>query len=150
MLSYGFTKTGVLDYAKECGDGITKIILRAPDMINGFGMGVQFRDFGEFDGKSTHMCMTYPKFSSVLYSAARKEYTEEEIVNGIKLIMDEIAIYLNEGKIAIQGNIEQWSFGVCSEKQKNEVYAYFGMSLLDPYSDEYIKKHIEDWLSQGG
>lgn len=150
LLSYGFVKSGTLDYSKECCDGTSKIILRAPDMVNGFGMGVQFKDLGEFDGKSTHMCMTYPTFSSVLCSAARKEYTEAEIVNAIKLIMAEIEVYINEGKSAIRARIDQWSFGISNERRKNEIYAYFGMPLLDPYSEKYIKKHIEDWLEQGG
>lgn len=49
MCSHGFEKTGPLDYCKLSEDGETKIIVRSPNMINGFYIGAQFADYGEYD-----------------------------------------------------------------------------------------------------
>ena len=38
----------------------------------------------------------------------------------------------------------------CQEKKENDIYAYFGMPLIDPYSDSYILKQIEELYKQGG
>ena len=150
MLSYGFEKTGSLEYAKEALDGTTKIVVRAPSQISGFVVGAQFRDFGDYSGKIAKTCMKYQEYELVLCIASIKDYSEEEIISGVRTVMDGIAVYLREGRDAIRERINQWEFGLLDEAEQNRIYAYFGLPLIDPYSDNYILKQIEDLYKQGG
>lgn len=150
MFSYGFEKTGAYDYAKTALDGITKIVIRTPDQISGFGVGAQFVDYGDYSGKSSKVCMAYPEFSLVLCAAASRDYSETQIVEGVKSVIKGIDIYLREGKNAIRDRIDQWVFGLNSDKQKNDIYAYLNLPLIDPYSDSYILKQLNELYKQGG
>ena len=156
MLSYGFEKTGTRDYAKEAVDGITKIIVCVPDDSHDFCVGVQFKDFGQkycdYSGKFSKRCMAYegiPRQLSLFESAY--ECSEERIVDMVKNVMNSIDIFLQKGKNAVYENIDQWiSSIIMDEKKENDIYAYFGMPLIDPYSDSYILKQIEELYKQGG
>ena len=150
IVSYGFAKTGPYDYAKDAQDGITKIVLRAPNMVSGFFVGVQFKDYGDFSGKYSKTCMKYKTFELELCIASIKNYSEKDIIKSVKTVMNGIDIYLREGRNAIRENIDQWEFALFDEKKQNEIYAYLGLPLIDPYSDSYIIKQIENWHKQGG
>ncbi len=152
MLSYGFEKTGTLDYAKEATDGVTKIVVRAPDQTYGFGVGVQFRDFktdyADYSGKFNKACMYY-YVGALLQFAAKRDYSEEDMVDAVKTLMEKINIFLQRGKDAIYENIEEWIAQITSDQKKNDIYAYFGMPLMDPYTKEYQDELVEQMRGGG-
>lgn len=155
LLYYGFEKTGIYDYAKEAKDGVTKIVVRAPDQTYGFAIGVQFRDFlteySDYSGKFSKVCMAYDQSSSPLLPfASRINYSEEDITNAIGILMERIDPFIKGGKVSVRNSINDWVFGLLSEKKQNDIFAYFDMALIDPYSDNYIQKQIEEWYKQGG
>lgn len=149
MLSFGFEKTSTYDYAKEAEDGIAKIIVRVPDQTFGFCMGAQFKDFktdyADYSGKYSNTCMVYPKFTTFLHFAYKRDYTEDEIIEAVQNVMDGLENFLQRGREAIRESIDEWVFGVQNEKKQNDIYAYFGMPLIDPYSDSYILKQVEEY-----
>ena len=155
MLSYGFEKTGTRDYAKEAADGITKIIIRVPDETINFAVGVQFKDFGkgysDYSGKFTKRCMAYGAVPRDLIFAPIADCSQDRVLDMVKNVMNSIDVFLQKGKDAVYENIDQWiSSIVMDEKKENDIYAYFGMPLIDPYSDSYILKQIEELYKQGG
>lgn len=154
MLSYGFEKTGTRDYAKEAADGITKIVIRVPDETINFSVGVQFKDFGkeysDYSGKFSKICMAYSSVPRDLTFAPIADYSEEQVLDMVKNVMNSIDIFLQKGKDAVYENIYAWLYSVIDERKENDIYAYFGMPLIDPYSDSYILKQIEELYKQGG
>ena len=59
--------------------------------------------------------------------------------------MNSIDVFLQKGKDAVHENIDQWiSSIVMDERKENDIYAYFGMSLINPYTKEYQ----DEWVSQ--
>lgn len=154
LLSYGFEKISVYDYAKESVDGVTKVVIRAPDQTYGFCIGIQFKDFltdyADYSGKFSKICMSYNQSSPLLPFASHYDYSEEDINNAVKTLIKRIDPFLKEGKIAIRDKINEWTFGLSSEQRQNDIFSYFKMPLINPYSDEYILKHVEEWHKQGG
>ena len=155
MRSYGFEKIGTQDYAKEALDGTTKIIVRVPDEDHDFCVGVQFKDFGkeysDYSGKFSRRCMAYsgvPRQFSLF--ECPYDFSEDRIVDMVKSIMTNIEVFLKKGHEAVRDEIDQWISSVISEKQQNDIYAYLGMPLIDPYSDSYTLKQVEEWYKQGG
>jgi hypothetical protein len=151
MLSYGFEKTGALEYAKEAQDGITKVIVLTPDQTFGFGVGVQFKDYGGYyNGKIAKNCMACSKFSLVLRSAESNDYSEEEIIAGVEKVMNGLEPLLQKGKERIRETIKDWAFGLTSQRIRREILLYLGLPAPDPYSEEYLASQVEDHLKCGG
>lgn len=154
LLSYGFEKIGVFDYVKESVDGVTKVVVRAPDQTYGFCIGIQFKDFltdyADYSGRFSKICMAYNQPSQLLPFASKFDYSKEDVENAINILIKRIEPFLNSGKKAIRDTINQWTFGLLSEQRQNDIFSYFKMPLIDPYSDEYILKNIEEWHKQGG
>ena len=154
LLSHDFEKIGTYDYAKESVDGITKIVVRAPDQTYGFCIGLQFKDFltdyADYWGKFSKICMSYTQPSQLLPFASKFEYSKEDVENAINSLMTLIEPFLKSGKLAVRDRINEWTFGLSNEKRQNDIFSYFKMPLIDPYSDSYILKHVDEWHKQGG
>lgn len=149
MLAHGFTKTGSIEYAWDCKDGKTKIVVRTPEFV-GFAIGAQFADYGVYTGKLAGTRMLFKTAHELLLrSVAINEYSEEEIVSAVKAVVDEIAIYLEGGKEAIAANLDCWTLEHPSERVQNENYIYFGKPAIDPYSESYMLDKIAD-IKRGG
>ena len=148
LLSYGFEKTGSRDYAKEALDGITKIIVQAPDDTVYFVIGVQFKDFvqpyTDYSGKFSKRCMAYSGVSRAMAFTPIANCSEDQIVDMITILMNSIEIFLQKGREAIREHIDEWIGSVISEAKENDIYAYFGMPLINPYTKEYQ----DEWVSQ--
>ncbi len=154
MLSYGFEKVGTLDYAKEAADGITKMIVCVPDEDHDFCVGVQFKDFGkaysDYSGKFSKRCMSYsgvPRQLSLFESTY--DCSEDRIVDMVKNVMNSIEVFLQNGRDAVRDEIDKWILSVISEEKKNDIYAYLGMPVIDPYSEAYILEKVEGWYKCG-
>ena len=154
MLCHGFEKSGTYDYTKESSDGLTKIVVRAPDQTSGFCIGVQFRDFltdyADYSGKYSKICMSYGQPSPLLHFASHFDYTDDDIVSAVNTLMERVDPFIKGGKAAIRDTMHDWRFGLFDKQLQNEIYAYFGMPLIDPYSDSYVLKQVEEWYQQGG
>lgn len=149
MLSYGFTKTGTTEYARDCKDGLTKIVIRTPEFV-GFAIGAQFADYGVYNGKIAGTRVMFKTAHELLLrSVAINEYSEEEIGLAVKMVIDEIAIYLEGGKEAIAANLDRWILEHPYESVQNENYVYFGKPAIDPYSESYMLDKIAD-IKRGG
>ena len=154
LLENGFEKTGRACYAREAADGITKIVIRAPDYDfgSGIGIGAQFRDFltdyADYSGKSSRISMAYHKPSSLLPFPARRDYTEGDIDDAVALMMEWITPFLVGGKNEIRSRIDEWTFGLLDEKKKNEMLSYMGLPVIDPYCDEYIIDKVKNFYDQ--
>ena len=148
MLSYGFEKTGTRDYAKEAPDGITKIIVQVSDETIYFVVGVQFKDFGktytDYSGKFSKRCMAYRGIPRELAFTPIANCSETQLVDMITTLMNSIEIFLQKGREAIREHIDEWIDSVISEAKENDIYAYFGMPLINPYTKEYQ----DEWVSQ--
>ncbi len=94
--------------------------------------------------------MSYNQPSPLLPFASHHDYSEKDIESAIKTLIGRIDPFLKGGKIAIRDRINEWTFGLLSEKRQNDIFSYFKMPLIDPYSDDYILKHIEEWHKKGG
>lgn len=148
LLSCGFEKTGSRDYAKEAVDGMTKIIVQVPDETVFFGVGVQFKDFGktytDYSGRFSKRCMAYSGISKYLAFTPIANCSEDQIMNILTTVMNSIDIFLQKGRDAIREHMDEWITSVISEEKKNDIYAYFGMPLIDSYTKEYQ----DEWVSQ--
>ena len=58
--------------------------------------------------------------------------------------MNSVDIFLQEGKEAICEHIDEWIYSIISKEKENDIYAYFGMPLINPYTKEYQ----DEWVSQ--
>ena len=147
LLSYGFEKTGPRDYAKEALDGITKIIVQVPDETVHFVIGVQFKDFGQpytdYSGKFSKRCMAHSGPRDLAFTPIA-DCSETQLIDMITTLMNSIEIFLQEGKEAIREHIDEWIYSIISEEKENDIYAYFGMPLINPYTKEYR----DEWVSR--
>ena len=149
MLSWGFEKKGSSEYAKDCKDGMTKIVIRTPEFV-GFTIGAQFADYGVYHGKIAGTRVFFDTAHSLLLrSVAINEYSEEEIASAVKTVMEEIAVYLEGGKETIAANLDKWVLDHPDERVQNENYVYFGKPAIDPYSESYMLDKISD-IKRGG
>jgi hypothetical protein len=148
LLSCGFEKVGARDYAKEAMDGITKIIVQVPDETMSFCVGVQFKDFGktytDYSGKFSKRCMAYRGLPRDLAFTPIVNCSEDQIIDMVTKVMNSIEIFLQEGRNAIREHIDEWIYSVISEEKENDIYAYLGMSLKNPYTKEYQ----DEWVSR--
>ncbi len=148
LLSYGFEKTGSRDYAKEAADGITKIIVQVPDETINFCVGVQFKDFEkpytDYSGKFSKRCMAYSAVPRDVTFSPIANCSEERVIDMVTNVMNSIDIFLQIGRDAIREHLDEWIYSVISKEKENDIYAYFGMPLINPYTKEYQ----DEWVSQ--
>lgn len=149
MLSHGFEKVNTLDYCKMSEDGVTKIIIHAPNMIQGFMVAAQFSDYGKHTGKYIDSRVRNYSFELTLCNAASNEYSENEIVECVETVVDGIRKYLLFGKKAIRENIDDWVFGIFDHKERNDILICLGLDPIDPYSLTYLIENVE-LIKRGG
>lgn len=149
MCSHGFEKTGPLDYCKLSEDGETKIIVRSPNMINGFYIGAQFADYGEYDGTFKKSRIRYYEHELLLCNAGTEEYSDSDIGEAVKAVVDGIGIYIMHGKKAIRDNVDQWVFGVFNDRERNDILICLGLEPIDPYGIPYLVETVER-IKHGG
>ena len=149
MLFYGFEKNDRLNYSKLSSDGTAKFVVRVPDGKMGFIIGAQFPNFGEYNGIISNCIMKYYEHETLLCFPNVHNYSETNIVNAVNKVITDIKPYLSNGKQHIKENIENWCFGVFSDKERNEVLSYFGLPVMDMYSEEYMFFNIER-IKRGG
>ncbi len=150
LLSRGFTKVKTYDYVLDAPDGITRFVLRIPDMKKGFILGAQFADFGGCDGSFTHTVMKQFDFESLLAFPLELGCTEEDARAGVAQVLEAYEPYFTGGKAAIAERLDQWAYGGFDERVKDSVRQYFGLSPIDPYSEEYQREHGEYHRIHGG
>lgn len=145
----GFERVKGDDYALIAGDGKTKLILRLPDGKRGFLLCAQFPDLGEYNGNSKKCLMRQLDFFGELAFFTVQEFTDEQIVDAARRVVDAYRPYIEQGAEAIKARIEEWNFGDLDEKIRDSVLRYFGFPGIDPYSEEYRKEKVAQ-MSGGG
>ena len=152
LISKGFEHVKNNDYALMSGDKKTKLILRIPDGKNGQGfiLAAQFADFGSFDGNFSNTVMKQYDFAYKLAYGESQEYRECEIIEATEHVMSAYACYITEGVNAIQGRLNEWTFGNLDEQVKDDIQRYFGLPGIDQYSDDYQKDKAEQLKRNGG
>jgi hypothetical protein len=151
LSEYGFEHIKGENYAINAKDNKTKIILKIPNGKNGNGfvLGAQFSDFGEFDGFITHATMRQFDYAYELAYAESYEYTEEQIQEVLSRLLDNYKVYIDEGASAIKERIDTWTFGDLSDMDRDAILRYLELSGIDPYSSEY-QKEVADRMINGG
>ena len=149
MLLYGFEKNDRLNYSKLSSDGTAKLVVRVPDGKMGFIIGAQFPNFGKYTGIISNCIMKNYEYEILLCFPDVHNYSETDIVDAVNTVITGINPYLSNGKQQIKENIENWCFGAFSDKERNEVLNYFGLPIMDMYSDEYMALNIER-IKRGG
>lgn len=149
MLFYGFEKNDNLNYSILSLDGTTKFVVRIPNGKNGFIIGAQFLDFGEYTGIISDCIMKYYEYEELLVFPNVREYSQIDIVNAVNTVIAAIKPYINKGKQQLKEHINNWVFGAFSDKERNDVLSYLGLPVIDPYSDEYMIQNIEK-IARGG
>lgn len=149
MLLYGFEKNDNLNYSKRSSDGTTKFVVRIPNGKNGFIIGAQFSDFGEYNGIISSCMMKYYEYETLLVFPNIHKYSETDIVDAVNTVITGIKPYLDNGIRHIKDHIDNWCFGVFSDKERNDVLRYFELPTMDPYSNEYMIQNIE-MIKRGG
>ncbi len=150
LLSQGYTKVNTLCYSILSYDKSTRFIVRMPDMTLGFIIGVQFNDYGDFNGEIKCAPIKNFEFELLLHFASVYDYTEDQIIDATKEVCERVAQYAEKGRSAIAENIDSWAFGQLSEKERNEILECVGLSPIDPYSDEYLKNKSAELRSNHG
>ncbi len=145
LTARGFTKTKGRshEYFLDAPDGITRFVLRVPDMKRGFVLGAQFADFGGCDGWFTHTVMAQYDFESLLAFPMELGVTEEDTRAGVAQVLTAYEPYFAEGKAAIAERLDQWAYGGFDERVKDSIGQYFGLAPIDPYSEEYRREQGE-------
>ncbi len=145
----GYKKEDELCYSHLSSDGLTKYIIRTPDMTRGFLIGVQFDDYGKFNGTFKDSLMQNYEFENLLHFAKVYDYSETDILNATNRVCEKVEMYANSNREAIKSNLGEWVFGDSSEEEKNNILVCLGISPVDPYSIEYLVQKI-DFIKKGG
>ena len=103
LLERGFAKVKGRsnEYFLDAPDGITRFVLRTPDMKKGFVLGAQFDDLGGCDGWFTHTVMAQYDFESLLAFPMELGVTEEDTRAGVAQVLEAYEPYFVGGKAAI-------------------------------------------------
>lgn len=150
LLARGFTKAKTYDYVLDAPDGVTRFVLRIPDMKKGFILGAQFADFGGCDGNFTHTVMKQYDFASLLAFPMELGCTEEDTRAGVAQVLEAYEPYFTGGKATIAERLDQWTYGDFDEGTKDSVGQYFGLPPIDPYSEAYRREKGEFHQLHGG
>ena len=140
LSKHGYEKVNELCYSILSQDNSVKYIIRMPDMINGFIIGAQFINYGEFDGDIKNAPMKNFEFEMLLIYAKKYDYKLDEIMDAIKIVCDKMQIYIKTNRSEIKSHLNEWTFGLYSEKEKNDILSCLGLPILNPYSIEYLKE----------
>lgn len=152
LLERGFAKVKGRsnEYFLDAPDGITRFVLRTPDMKKGFVLGAQFADLGGCDGWFTHTVMAQYDFESLLAFPMELGVTEEDTRTGVEQVLEAYEPYFVGGKAAIAERLGQWVYGGFDERVKDSIGQYFGLSPIDPYSEAYRRETGEYHRSRDG
>ncbi len=141
------------DYYIDCPDGITRIVVRIPNGIQGFVVGAQFADWKPLTGKFNNILVVFDVGSLVLIGASVRDYSEDDIKAGAETITDALAPYVIGGKEAIRANTndfyedepDRWGVPArnMNEKWANEMQEYFKFPTVEVYSDKYRESHAK-------
>ena len=145
----GFHKLSDGVYYIDCGDSVTRLLLRLPDLTHGFIIAAQFRDFGPFTGKFSDSLMRQYDYENTLGFASKYEYSDKDIIEAVEKVISGLSCYIETGKYAIKDRINEWTFGDFNEKIRNDVLVYMGLDGINPYSLEYLTEKVND-LKRGG
>ena len=145
----GYKKEDELCYCRLSEDGLTKYIIRTPDMTQGFLIGVQFDDYGKFNGTFKDSVMQNYEFDNLLHFAKVYDYSETDILNATNRVCEKVEMYANSNREAIKSNLGEWVFGNSSEEEKNNILVCLEMSPIDPYSLDYLEQKVE-FIKKGG
>lgn len=143
----GFVKVATGVFSRAAADGDTVILLRIPDMIRGFLLGVQFRSLGLGDWKDN--LLTSYRFEALLSFADRRDYTKEEVITAAETVFCGVEPYLSRGKQQICEDIDCWMIRPQDFQRQNEVRAHLGLQADAPYSEAHLQ-YLLDTLSGGG
>ena len=115
LLEHGFEHIKNENYAIIAGDNKTKIILKIPNGKNGNGfvLGAQFSDFGQFDGLISHATMRQFDYAYELAYAESYEYTEGQIKEVVYRLLNDYQLYISDGISEIKKHLEAWTFVIC-------------------------------------
>ena len=147
---FGFLRIKGDYYALDSKDLKTKLCLRIPDGKKGFILGVQFSDFGSFDGIEAHSVMQQFDHAYDLAYGITKDYSEEEILSVTEQVCSDYKPYYIFGAEEIKRKIEHWTFGDFDESFRNNVLQYLGQTQIDPYSEEYLQNNADELTRNGG
>jgi len=148
LFARGFEHVKGDNYAIISGDN-TKFILRIPDGNKGFILGAQFSDIGMFDGALAHSEMQQYDHAYELAYGKIKEYTEDEIISATEQVLSDYEPYFQNGADEIGRRIDEWTFGDLDERVRDRLLRYFGKPGIEPYSDEYLVKTVEEHANGG-
>ena len=151
LLEYGFEHVKNENYAIAAGDHRTKIILKIPNGKNGNGfvLGAQFSDFGQFDGLITHAIMRQFDYAYELAYAESCAYTDGQIGEVMTRLLSDYGPYISGGASEIKKRLDTWTFGDLSDMDRDAVLRYLGLPGIEPYSSEY-QNQVADRMENGG
>ena len=150
LIDRGYTKVDTLCYSILSKDESVKFIIRIPDMTYGFLIGAQFDNYGDFDGKFKCAPIKSFEFELLLNFASHYDYSENEMLEATQKVCERIEQYAAANKSAITNDIDSWTFGVSSEKVRNEILVSLGLPTIDPYSDDYLINKVKELKSNYG
>ena len=143
----GFEKISNGVFSCAAADGDTILLLRIPDMTQGFLIGAQFRSLGL--GMWKDNLLTNYQFESLLAFADRRDYTEDEVASASEAVFRGLEPYLSKGKSQICEDIDAWMIRPQGFQQRNQVRAYLGLQANAAYSDAHLQD-VLDTISRGG
>ena len=150
LIDRGYTKVDTLCYSILSKDESVKFIIRIPDMTYGFLIGAQLDNYGDFDGKFKCAPIKSFEFELLLNFASHYDYSENEMLEATQKVCERIEQYVAANKSAITNDIDSWTFGVSSEKVRNEILVSLGLPTIDPYSDDYLINKVKELKSNYG
>ena len=150
LIDRGYTKVDTLCYSILSKDESVKFIIRIPDMTYGFLIGAQLDNYGDFDGKFKCAPIKSFEFELLLNFASHYDYSENEMLEATQKVCERIEQYVAANKSAITNDIDSWTFGVSSEKVRNEIIVSLGLPTIDPYSDDYLINKVKELKSNYG
>ena len=123
------------------------VIIKTPDMIKGFIIGIMPADIESTpDFKETWL--RYYGLELELCFAVRRDYSDDEIEESVKKAITTAEAFSKSGKDGIVDNINEWMF-TGGEPKKNDIRIWLGLPAVDPYSSEYLEEQV-DLLKRGG
>lgn len=147
---YGFKRVKGDFFAMIANDSSTKFCLRIPDGKRGFVLGVQFPDFGLYDGVESHSVMRQFDHAYDLAYGNIKDYAAEEIESVTEQVCLEYRSYFLYGADEIKRRVDTWTFGDLDRSIRNELLRYLGQPVTDPYSEQHFQESLAYFSHNGG
>lgn len=152
VIKQAFASNGLLqskrgEYAIISAQRDYYVIIKIPDMIKGFVIGIMPKEIESFpEFKETWL--RYYGLELELCFADRRDYSDDEIEESVKNAISTAIAFSESGKDGIVNNINEWMF-TGGEPKKNEIRIWLGLPAVDPYSSEYLEEQV-DLLRRGG